>query len=374
MSTKVKIKPKYNLIDNANQIKPANLIFHNVQKLNDSEYSLLLSAYEIAQLWDDEKSLTYFSPIQRGVKQKRTAKGETIDIPITSEKNIKEMADLIMQDKFYTSQLTLNVLDEGDNSIEYEDGVLKINKGLNCLDGMHRISSVYKAYLSSKIIGEELENKLKRLMFPVKITHYDAERAKVCFSQFSKGLKLSKSKTESFDMSKSSNRIVNELNRNSILKDLIDTTKTSITNGNQQYLYTFATLNEAIRNAFGVIQNEKEEEDILDFLKLFFNELFKIFPELGDEELRRDSKEYSFICENIMSYGYMTLASELFLRRLRGWQEELSVISKIDFDKASEIWQPIVRINDDKISIVNNKNTRSILSKILKQEFYKAQY
>lgn len=374
MSTKVKIKPKYNLIDNANQIKPANLIFHNVQKLNDSEYSLLLSAYEIAQLWDDEKSLTYFSPIQRGVKQKRTAKGETIDIPITSEKNIKEMADLIMQDKFYTSQLTLNVLDEGDNSIEYEDGVLKINKGLNCLDGMHRISSVYKAYLSSKIIGEELENKLKRLMFPVKITHYDAERAKVCFSQFSKGLKLSKSKTESFDMSKSSNRIVNELNRNSILKDLIDTTKTSITNGNQQYLYTFATLNEAIKNAFGIIQNEKEEEDILDFLKLFFNELFKIFPELGDEELRRDSKEYSFICENIMSYGYMTLASELFLRRLRGWQEELSVISKIDFDKASEIWQPIVRINDDKISIVNNKNTRSILSKILKQEFYKAQY
>lgn len=374
MSTKVKIKPKYNLIDNANQIKPANLIFHNVQKLNDSEYSLLLSAYEIAQLWDDEKSLTYFSPIQRGVKQKRTAKGETIDIPITSEKNIKEMADLIMQDKFYTSQLTLNVLDEGDNSIEYEDGVLKINKGLNCLDGMHRISSVYKAYLSSKIIGEELENKLKRLMFPVKITHYDAERAKVCFSQFSKGLKLSKSKTESFDMSKSSNRIVNELNRNSILKDLIDTTKTSITNGNQQYLYTFATLNEAIRNAFGVIQNEKEEEDILDFLKLFFNELFKIFPELSDEELRKDSKEYSFICENIMSYGYMTLASELFLKRLRGWQEELSNISKIDFDKASEIWQPIVRINEDRISIVNNKNTRSILSKVLKQEFYKAQY
>lgn len=376
MSTKVKVKPKYNLSENKEDIKKIDYTFENVIKINEKEYSVMLSAWDIAELWDKD-ILTYFSPIQRGLKQKRTSKGKTIDVPIVSEKNINEMADLILNGKFFTSQLTINVLEYGENHIEYneDDRTATVNCQITLLDGMHRVSSLYKAWQKAKIINEdELINRLKNLMFPIKITNYPEVVAKSCFSQYSLGLKLNKSKTESFDMSKSSNRIVDKLNNGGALKGLIDTTKTSITNGNQQYLYTFATLNEAIKNAFGIIQNEKEEEDILDFLKLFFNELFKIFPELGDEELRRDSKEYSFICENIMSYGYMTLASELFLRRLRGWQEELSVISKIDFDKASEIWQPIVRINDDKISIVNNKNTRSILSKILKQEFYKAQY
>lgn len=373
---KVKVKMKYNLVEDAKEIKSVDLRFHDVHRLNDKEYSLVLSAYQIAELWySDENLLSYFVPTQRGVKHSRTTKGNSKVTPIISNSNVKEMVELITNDKFYTSQLTFNVLDEGEKCLEYKNGTLRITKGLNILDGMHRITSIYKVYLHSLILGEDsdLTQKLKNLMFPVKITHYDLNSAQIMFSQYSKGLKLSTSKVESFDMSKASNRIVDKLNKHSVLKGMIDVNKTSIAKTDITHIVTFATLNEAVKNSFGVIQNEKEEREIYEFLELFFYELMLLFPEMQEAGSRIDSKEYSLLCENMMFYGYLTIAEILYLKRFKDWKTELYNLDKIPFEKDNEIWQPIVRINNDRISLVNNKNTRNILCKIIKEQFYKFQ-
>lgn len=373
---KVKVKMKYNLVEDAKEIKSVDLRFHDVHRLNDKEYSLVLSAYQIAELWySDENLLSYFVPTQRGVKHSRTTKGNSKVTPIISNSNVKEMVELITNDKFYTSQLTFNVLDEGEKCLEYKNGTLRITKGLNILDGMHRITSIYKVYLHSLILGEDsdLTQKLKNLMFPVKITHYDLNSAQIMFSQYSKGLKLSTSKVESFDMSKASNRIVDKLNKHSVLKGMIDVNKTSIAKTDITHIVTFATLNEAVKNSFGVIQNEKEEREIYEFLELFFYELMLLFPEMQEAGSRIDSKEYSLLCENMMFYGYLTIAEILYLKRFKDWKTELYNLDKIPFEKDNEIWQPIVRVNNDRISLVNNKNTRNILCKIIKEQFYKFQ-
>ena len=373
---KVKVKMKYNLVEDAKEIKNVDLRFHDVHRLNDKEYSLVLSAYQIAELWySDENLLSYFVPTQRGVKHSRTTKGNSKVTPIISNSNVKEMVELITNDKFYTSQLTFNVLDEGEKCLEYKNGTLRITKGLNILDGMHRITSIYKVYLHSLILGEDsdLTQKLKNLMFPVKITHYDLNSAQIMFSQYSKGLKLSTSKVESFDMSKASNRIVDKLNKHSVLKGMIDVNKTSIAKTDITHIVTFATLNEAVKNSFGVIQNEKEEREIYEFLELFFYELMLLFPEMQEAGSRIDSKEYSLLCENMMFYGYLTIAEILYLKRFKDWKTELYNLDKIPFEKDNEIWQPIVRVNNDRISLVNNKNTRNILCKIIKEQFYKFQ-
>ena len=373
---KVKVKMKYNLVEDAKEIKSVDLRFHDVHRLNDKEYSLVLSAYQIAELWySDENLLSYFVPTQRGVKHSRTTKGNSKVTPIISNSNVKEMVELITNDKFYTSQLTFNVLDEGEKCLEYKNGTLRITKGLNILDGMHRITSIYKVYLHSLILGEDsdLTQKLKDLKFPVKITHYDLNSAQIMFSQYSKGLKLSTSKVESFDMSKASNRIVDKLNKHSVLKGMIDVNKTSIAKTDITHIVTFATLNEAVKNSFGVIQNEKEEREIYEFLELFFYELMLLFPEMQEAGSRIDSKEYSLLCENMMFYGYLTIAEILYLKRFKDWKTELYNLDKIPFEKDNEIWQPIVRVNNDRISLVNNKNTRNILCKIIKEQFYKFQ-
>ena len=98
-----------------------------------------------------------------------------------------------------------------------------------------------------------------------------------------------------------------------------------------------------------------------------------LFPEMQEAGSRIDSKEYSLLCENMMFYGYLTIAEILYLKRFKDWKTELYNLDKIPFEKDNEIWQPIVRINNDRISLVNNKNTRNILCKIIKEQFYKFQ-
>lgn len=378
---KAKVIVKDNIIENINENTVENMIFSNVEKLNDEEYSLVLSGYELAIMWD-EKKIHFYGDIQRGLKPKKINKaGDIKYVPICSDKNIKEIYDLIVSKdenkKFFTSQLTLTVIKTGNEYIEYN----KENRSLNVtgtpliLDGNHRIRALHKVYLTSKVLGDNyLIDKLNDLKFPIKFTNYDTTTAKIVFNQFAKGLKISTSKAESFDMTKASNRIVDRLNKQSVLKDMIDTNKTVISKSDEKHIYTFASLNEAIKNSFGVIQNEKEENEIYDFLALFFKEITTMFPEIMDYELRTVSKEYSLVCENMMAYGYLALAENLYLKRYSDkWREEFKFIEKMDFDKESEVWQPIVRMHDDKVSLVNNKQTRSIMRKIIKEQFYKAQ-
>lgn len=373
---KAKVMVKDNIIENINENTVENMIFSNVEKLNDEEYSLVLSGYELANMWDNSE-ISYFGDIQRGLKPKKIRNGEIKYVPICSDKNIKEITNLMINNKFYTSQLTITVIKTGNETIEYniEDKTLNITGTPLILDGNHRVRSLSKVMSYAVVDGnDKLINQLKQLKFPVKITHYDTTTAKIVFNQFSKGLKISTSKAESFDMTKASNRIVDRLNKQSVLKDMIDTNKTVISKSDEQHIYTFASVNEAIKNSFGIIQNEKEENEIYDFLVLFFKELVAMFPEIMDYELRTMSKEYSLVCENMMIYGYLALAENLYLKRYSNkWREEFKFIEKMDFDKESEVWQPIVRTHDEKVSLVNNKQTRSIMRKIIKEQFYKAQ-
>lgn len=378
---KIKLTPKDNVIENINENTVEDMIFSNVEKLNDEEYSLIINGYELATMWDEQK-IHFYGDIQRGLKPKKINRaGDIKYVPICSDKNIKDIYELIVSKDdtkhFYTSQLTVTVIKTGNEHIEYneENRTLNVTGTPLILDGNHRIRALHRVYLASKILDDDsLIDKLKELKFPVKITHYDTTTAKIVFNQFAKGLKISTSKAESFDMTKASNRIVDKLNKQSVLKDMIDTNRTVISKSDEKHIYTFASVNEAIKNSFGVIQNEKEENEIYDFLALFFKELTTMFPEMMNYELRTVSKEYSLVCENMMIYGYLALAENLYLKRYSDkWREEFKFIENMNFDKESEIWQPIVRIYDDKISLVNNKQTRSIMRKIIKEEFYKVQ-
>ena len=373
---KAKVMIKDNIIENINENTVENMILLNVEKLNDEEYALVLSGYDLANMWDESK-ISFFGDIQRGVKPKKSKSGEIKYVPICSDKNIKEITNLIINNKFYTSQLTITVIKTGNEHVEYnnKERSLSITGTPLILDGNHRIRSLSKVMSYAEVSGDDkLMSQLKELKFPIKITHYDTTTAKIVFNQFSKGLKISTSKAESFDMTKASNRIVDKLNKQSVLKDMIDTNKTVISKSDEQHIYTFASVNEAIKNSFGVIQNEKEENEIYEFLALFFKELTAMFPEMMNYELRTVSKEYSLICENMMIYGYLALAEDLYLKRYSDkWREEFKFIEKMDFDKESEVWRSIVRVNNDKISLVNNKQTRSIMRKVIKAEFYKIQ-
>ena len=73
-----------------------------------------------------------------------------------------------------------------------------------------------------------------------------------------------------------------------------------------------------------------------------------------------------------MIYGFIALANDLYIRN-RNWKEELQKIKEVNFDIENEAWNPVIRWNGVNPTIVNNRNTRDLIGRILKQEFYKIQ-
>ena len=363
--SKPKVKMKYNIINKIEGIKESDMHFENVIKVNDHEYITVLSAYQLAELYDDE-NIVYMTSSQRGTKIVRNE-----EIPISSTKNIKEMMDLIKEDSLCTSYITLG---SPKGNIEYTEDNLHVKSQLFILDGWNRLSSCYMLYMYNNILNdEETFETLINTKFTILIGEYSEQRAKDIFSQYSRGLKLSKSRTESFNMRESSNRIVNKLNKNSFIKNKINETSNTINKTDKQHIWCFNSMNEAIKMAFGIISSEEEEKEIYTFLSVFFKELLNIYPELLSWENREISKQYSFICRNIFIYPLISLAADLYLRRHTDWKEQMQKLKQINFDLESDIWSPIIRWNGNDPVVVNNKNTRQIFCKLVKQEFYKIQ-
>ena len=48
-------------------------------------------------------------------------------------------------------------------------------------------------------------------------------------------------------------------------------------------------------------------------------------------------------------------------------------LKEMDFGIENDTWSPIIRWNGNDPVVVNNKNTRQIFCKLVKQEFYKIQ-
>ena len=363
--TKQKVKTKYNIINNMSDLKERDLTVNNAIKVNDNEYIVVLSAYELGEAFENE-DVVYLSTTQRGTK---IIRGQ--EKPISSEKNIKEMIELMQQDALAISFITLGI---PENKLEYFNGSLNIKSQQFIIDGYHRVSSCYKLFQYYNITqDDDLFMTLCSTKFTILIGEYSEEKAKNIFSQYSKSLKLSKSRVESFNSRESSNRIVSKLNKSSFIKNKINETTNTINKTDKQHIWCFNSMNEAIKMAFGIISSEEEEKEIYTFLSVFFKELLNIYPELLSWENREISKQYSFICRNIFIYPLMSLAADLYLRRHTDWKEQMQKLKKINFDLESDIWSPIIRWNGNDPVVVNNKNTRQIFCKLVKQEFYKIQ-
>lgn len=323
--------------------------FEKVNQLKENEWLTSINAYELARLWESEQ-LVYYPETQRGVINKKGRNGKKDkDVPIRSEANIKAIQGLIMRGKYFPDTLTLNILSE-DNGVLYDAATseLDIKDGLLCiLDGYHRIKAIHNIYLYT----QEFNFDLTKIIFPVKITNYDREEAKRQFRQYSLGMKINSSRSESFNLDDAVSNIVRELNFHGTLEGLINDKTNSITEDNKEHIVAFATLTQAIRDTFKKIDSEKDEEEILAFLQEYFEELMLLFPQMRTYEGRRESKDYELVCENFFFYVWISFAKKLYdnvvrfqeRNKIYNWKKEMSYLSKVDFGRECSTWADITK-------------------------------
>lgn len=377
--SKDKIEISDNIYD-PNVDKPVKYTFDKfpVVKLQENEWGTFLDAETIAKMWLS-RELIFFPKTQRGLTIKRNKKGIIEERAVSDSKKIKTIQNEIRGGTYSLDTIVINLLGDGKDMVEFEDGKLKTESLMCLLDGQHRVKAVTSIYKSNQIVGEGSKEykDLKSIIFQIKISNKDETDASMEFYQYTLNLKISKSLVESFNKRNAINRIVNTLNKTGALENKIDTTKTSISSANSLHIYTFATFVEAIRNSFGEIEDAEMEKNVLEFLQLFFKELVNIFPELTDDELRSLSKKYSLICENFTAYAFIEIAQLFYFNRYDGtWKNNIQKLRDINFDKmeGEEInkrWRSFLQPTDNGAKIVNNKSTRQSFRRAIKEEYFK---
>lgn len=359
--------------------KDIEMVFKNVVKLKENEWSTHLDAETLAKMWIDKK-ICYIPEMQRGTTLKRI-NNELKEVAVDSKRKIAEITKSILGDDYHPDQIALNLLVNGNEELIFDNNELYVKGVLSVLDGQHRLKSLASIYINNQLVGKDEYYDLKKIVFPVKVTKNNIDEGQLQFYQYSLTMKINKSTAESFNKKNAVNRIVINLNSDGVLKNKIDTNNTTLNKKDTQHITTFSTMVSAIKDSYGQIDDEKVENELSVFLQSYFKELISIFPELINYEERQLSNKYNLICENFMMYGYIELSQFLFSIRYKSdWKSKLRKIKDIDFNKLdengelNETWKSIMRMNASGVpSIVNNKTTRTILRNKIKEQFYLVQ-
>lgn len=244
--------------------------FEKVVKVHEDFYSCYLTAQEVKNLYD-KHLVKYNSETQRNMKVLETKDGivETISL---NRNSVNEIKTVIKSGDFITNNITLNLLQDGNDDLGYNEktGTLIIKSGeLNILDGFHRSVSMIEA------VAEDHD-----LIYitGVNITNFNVEKARKYIVQEDKKNKISEEyiKTISESLENLIVKTINESNK-SDLKNKI--THNDILIKNNKAIINFNLLANAIKEVYNV----KTRRDALKLTDWLINGLNEVLHIVKDE-------------------------------------------------------------------------------------------
>lgn len=291
-----------------------------------TEFSVCMTLQEIARSYT-QKIWTYNFNAQRLSKRKMLKGGisEKIDI---KPKSVKEIRGLMKSGKYKADAIFLNVLVNGNDSIEYDEDemTLTINEGtiINLIDGMHRTEAA---------IQEVEENPDTQGFLWVIIKHYPLSDSQFMLGQVNKKNAFDKTLIKHYMGEDFSAQITKDLMLLPELKNKISI-KTTI-DKNLNYFTNYAILSEAIDSIFAP-STTKERYDYSEGLKKFFG----YFVSTYSKELTKDYKELSktswFTHHN--SFVLFVVVAKVLYDKYNGVNFPVSeitrIIDAIDFSKS----------------------------------------
>lgn len=233
-------------------------------KLNSTTHSVRMTAKMVAQLLE-EQVLNYGFEIQREAKLVKK-QGKIIKQPRINQKNVDEMAELLIKGQLMDSTIFLNAAprtaDDGEELLMNEGAhKLTVAEGtrLDILDGFHRCLASQKAYQLNPNID---------FYFNVVISNYTTKEAQLWQAQHAKAMPWSQQRIRELQKESRSDKVVAALRANPDVGDYISTSRKMY--GSQ--IVSFSVLSDAIDKYFK-LENRRDEVDTIELIARCLDDL-----------------------------------------------------------------------------------------------------
>lgn len=301
---------------------------------NGSVYKWItvLNCYELAEMYSENKSSTpsiiYDSTIQRGIKV--NSKGE--EKPLIFNSNVKTILSKMLDGSMDAGQILLNYSKEYPDELHYdqENGILSGKHPLTICDAAHRLESMKIWAKKFKKNAGSIKDP-REFYIPTIIFNLDHKGAENLFVEAnSKGKPISRTRLAFHDVFNQNRKIVDIIEKNSLLKGRIEEVSGTIKKSSNKIL-TYKMLLDNVGQFKAT--TPKEVEEIGLYLCDFWDELINnVFPKaMGniDPEMKAEQMKNNFILQNMFIAGYFTLANKL--REVDDWKSRLKKLAENDF-------------------------------------------
>jgi hypothetical protein len=323
----------------------------NVLRSSESDFVCVMSYKELVG-WYHSKMITYNFDCQRLPVEKLMKKGKISIKPKTVLRSVKAIAERMLKGEFSTDTIILNVLVNGNDHIEYQNGSLTIYDGteVDIIDGWHRLQAM-------TLVLEEQPDFVDNMN--VSIKHYTLKKAQEALGQFNTVNPFDKVLSKHYSQKGHPRSIVKKLMEDSDLKNKI-AIKTSVSKKLGKLTNT-DVLSKFIGVLFN-IDNDLEEEIVFEHLKRFFGILINSYPKEFKTEMEKTLK-VSWINHHNTFVGYLVLARKLMDKYGKNFpiDEVTRIVSAIDMTKTDNEYNTIMR---------EQGNRNSDQSKVLIQKYF----
>jgi len=306
-----------------------------------TKYICTISSFDLASYF--ENSIIRFIPnIQRG--SVTTSSGKEKDN--FSNKHVNDIFQAFTHKKIFGNTIVLNYSMSNESDLVYnqEDNSITGEGYLQGIDFSHRARASIK-WKNAWIKHPDQYDDPRQFYFNCEVNVVSDEDARQMFAELNNfSLRVNPTRTHYLDNSNYANKIARRIEKESDLKNKIETVSTTIKSSSFN-ICSYGVLTNAIKKNYKEPQTKTEQKQVEDWLIEYVDQLVFLFPQFmanSDLESKNNLKKLYFTIEPL-AIGAM-IALSAVLKDDPDWKIKLSKLTKDDFFlRTASRWRPVLK-------------------------------
>ena len=306
-----------------------------------TKYICTISSFDLASYF--ENFIIRFIPsIQRG--SVTTSSGKEKDN--FSNKHVNDIFQAFTQKKIFGNTIVLNYSTSNESDLVYnqEDNSITGEGYLQGIDFSHRARASIK-WKNAWIKHPDQYDDPRQFYFNCEVNVVSDEDARQMFAELNNfSLRVNPTRTHYLDNSNYANKIARRIEKESDLKNKIETVSTTIKSSSFN-ICSYGVLTNAIKKNYKEPQTKTEQKQVEDWLIEYVDQLVFLFPQFmanSDLESKNNLKKLYFTIEPL-AIGAM-IALSAVLKDDPDWKIKLSKLTKDDFFlRTASRWRPVLK-------------------------------